>query len=354
MSKVASILRPYCQKVLPLTYDDSLSYYECILKLTDKCNEIIEQFDDWSETIAQLQEAITDIGQMKTDISNLRTDLTQFETITNSRFENLTEVLNSMDAYVKQLAKRVDSTEDSISTLTQLIARIRTALEKQIADTRKELIDYVDNKYINFEQELELLKYKLNQVKVNLQSQIDELRRRVDELDTTVTNPWRTNLGKIPIAKNINFMYNDLADAVPTAEEYVKLGLTAQAYSEFGLRAWDYVRRGKEKLHYFWVCSPAYGWWQEINNVFTSVINYCADTYSAGAYASLGLTADEYSALDITALQYYSFKLHKQGVFVEDGTLSSIQYALLEREGVGYIEGANATFEDGVISFEQI
>lgn len=32
----------YCMKILPLAYDDSLSYYEQLCKLTAKMNEIIE------------------------------------------------------------------------------------------------------------------------------------------------------------------------------------------------------------------------------------------------------------------------------------------------------------------------
>lgn len=32
----------FCQKVLPLTYDESLSYYEFLCKLTHKINEVIE------------------------------------------------------------------------------------------------------------------------------------------------------------------------------------------------------------------------------------------------------------------------------------------------------------------------
>ena len=34
-----------CFKVLPLVYDDSLSYYEVLCKLTTKMNEIIETFN---------------------------------------------------------------------------------------------------------------------------------------------------------------------------------------------------------------------------------------------------------------------------------------------------------------------
>ena len=34
-----------CYKVLPLVYDDSLSYYEVLCKLTNKINEVIEIID---------------------------------------------------------------------------------------------------------------------------------------------------------------------------------------------------------------------------------------------------------------------------------------------------------------------
>ena len=45
MSNVAPF-RFWCQKVLPLVYDDSLSYYEVLCKLKDKINEVIESFHD--------------------------------------------------------------------------------------------------------------------------------------------------------------------------------------------------------------------------------------------------------------------------------------------------------------------
>lgn len=35
-----------CVKVLPLTYDDSLSYYEVLCKVVNKLNEIIEIIND--------------------------------------------------------------------------------------------------------------------------------------------------------------------------------------------------------------------------------------------------------------------------------------------------------------------
>nr|DAL16590.1 MAG TPA_asm: tail spike protein [Caudoviricetes sp.] len=38
-------LRFYCQKVLPLAYDDSLSYYEVLCKVLGKVNELVIQYD---------------------------------------------------------------------------------------------------------------------------------------------------------------------------------------------------------------------------------------------------------------------------------------------------------------------
>lgn len=48
----------YCQKVLPAAFDDSLSYYEQICKLTEKVNEIINK--DESD-LEQIQQAIKEL-----------------------------------------------------------------------------------------------------------------------------------------------------------------------------------------------------------------------------------------------------------------------------------------------------
>lgn len=46
MEKINNIPYYRCQKILPLLYDDSLSYYENVCKLTSKMNEIIENIND--------------------------------------------------------------------------------------------------------------------------------------------------------------------------------------------------------------------------------------------------------------------------------------------------------------------
>ena len=54
-------LRFWCFKVLPLVYDDSLSYYEVLCKVRDKLNEMIESMTELSDTVNDLQEAVAQI-----------------------------------------------------------------------------------------------------------------------------------------------------------------------------------------------------------------------------------------------------------------------------------------------------
>lgn len=54
MNKIDNIPYCRCQKILPLAYDDSLSYYENICKLSSKMNEIIDDINDgYEELISQ-------------------------------------------------------------------------------------------------------------------------------------------------------------------------------------------------------------------------------------------------------------------------------------------------------------
>ena len=45
----------WCQKVLPLTFDDSLSYYEQLCKIANKLNEVIEELNKQAAIIKTLE-----------------------------------------------------------------------------------------------------------------------------------------------------------------------------------------------------------------------------------------------------------------------------------------------------------
>nr|DAK50529.1 MAG TPA: MAD PROTEIN/MAX PROTEIN/DNA factor, DNA, bHLHZ, TRANSCRIPTION-DNA.0A [Caudoviricetes sp.] len=45
----------WCQKVLPLVYDDSLSYYEILCKVVDYINNMIENQKEFTNDLAELK-----------------------------------------------------------------------------------------------------------------------------------------------------------------------------------------------------------------------------------------------------------------------------------------------------------
>ena len=59
-------LRPFrfwCQKVLPLVYDDELSYYEVICKCVDYINNLIENDKAISNDVEQLKKEMKKVKE---------------------------------------------------------------------------------------------------------------------------------------------------------------------------------------------------------------------------------------------------------------------------------------------------
>lgn len=301
---IGSIPFPFCQKILPTVYDNSLSYYEQICKLTRACQEIVEELTDWSDTIKELENAIKDIDNMKADITDIKISLTNVDLTLN----NLDEAIRGVNEYAHTLEGRISDNEKAISDLVKMIANFNANVDVKLAELEARLVKMIESVNADFSEELHLLQLKVNQMKINLQGQIDELKSIVDNIDTSVVNPWHSELGKVSNQRNTRLSYKDLADCILTAEEYCKLGLTADDYSTFGISAMEYAKRGKEKLHFYWVYSAPYGFRQEISNVLTSIVTYLKGTMTAQEYTALNLTADEYSALGLTAQDYYSYE----------------------------------------------
>ena len=90
----------WCQKVLPLVYDDSLSYYETICKLINVVNEVIEKIQENDETRYQyVDEAILSVEKRCKDYSdnNINKLLSQVIAITNAIYS----YINGEDMLIK-------------------------------------------------------------------------------------------------------------------------------------------------------------------------------------------------------------------------------------------------------------
>lgn len=72
--------RFWCQKVLPLVYEDSISYYEVLCKLSEYLNTVITELQSMGEKVESLNNAFT---ELKTYIDNYFTNLDLQEEVNN-------------------------------------------------------------------------------------------------------------------------------------------------------------------------------------------------------------------------------------------------------------------------------
>lgn len=113
-------IRFWCQKVLPLVYDDSLSYYEFLCKVCDKVNEIISAQNKTNNELSNLS---ANLKSIINDILN--------EWLNNGKF---TEILNETlaDFWVNPLwfGAKFDGVTDDSEAIQQAINTGNTKFPK--------------------------------------------------------------------------------------------------------------------------------------------------------------------------------------------------------------------------------
>lgn len=111
----------WCYKVLPLVYDESLSYYEVLCKAMEKINEIITSQNQTNENVTELQNAF---NELKNYVDNYFTNLDVQEEINKKLDAMLTD--GSLDPILQRtkvynsLGLYVNTTTDISDYLTQL------------------------------------------------------------------------------------------------------------------------------------------------------------------------------------------------------------------------------------------
>ena len=94
-SGTVSTLKYWCYKVLPLVYDDSLSYYELLCKVVSKLNEVIEKYSSFDDVVTEIQSAIDEL-QKQIDAF----DTTFIETLIKDKLANMIYVGISDAGYI--------------------------------------------------------------------------------------------------------------------------------------------------------------------------------------------------------------------------------------------------------------
>lgn len=95
--------RFWCQKVLPLVYDDSLSYYELLCKVVNYLNSVIQNVDN-----------------LNTSVDNTNTAFNNLQNYVNTTKDTLVEVYGELEQYVNDYFNNLDVQEEINSKLDSM------------------------------------------------------------------------------------------------------------------------------------------------------------------------------------------------------------------------------------------
>lgn len=280
-------LRYYVTRVLPLVYDDALSYYEVLAKVSKKLNEAIETLNELAETVA-----------------NIETDFYSYAD------EKFLEAKNYADGKVNALALVVDEKYD---TLDSKIDSTATILRNDYIARDNVLQDNINACLSEIESNYRKIKAYVDTENANLKAYVDyELeifKQEIIELlpdNISIYNPVNGKLQ--PINTVIESMYNALRYDALTCSEYDSLNLTASEYDNLGLSAYDFDLYGKKLLykdnnHYMF--SPFTGEYVTIKSVIYELAQlHAVSPITAINYDNLEISATDFEGYDMTAYDY--------------------------------------------------
>ena len=282
-------IRFHCYKVLPLVYDESLSYYEQLCKILYSLNDTIKAVTD-------IQTAIKDIGGNVTELT-----------------EKVNAMVSEIDAFEKNVNDTLQIINETIENYDVRFNNLEAELTKEIQDNVKALKDYIDATLGNIEadvreiieRELQLIYDNIDKLESELKAEIEsEIKKLIDNIpdltNVNVVNPVTGKLSKVQVALDDLFMntrYNAL-----TIDEFNHLHLSVDECNKLmyrsAFRGWSVITWLTEAKELFdkslkhRMANAVTGVWQDFKKSIeenTDMLRICGC-----------LTVEEFGALNMT------------------------------------------------------
>lgn len=343
---------PWMPKVLPLVYNDALSYMENVYALIDWCNKLCEEIRTTYNTLHQEIELAEQNSNKYTD-TQLQNFRVEFAALVDKVDKEIAQLIKDTQAEVERLENELKEYESKVD------AELKAAIE-QLEKESEELREEVRAELLDFEQKFAEFKHDINSEVIRLDSHVtelwtafnkyrvqtnayidfkcEELKHYVDAHTSVrngnnilVYNPVISNTDTLK--KTLVDLYNTNFYGAITADDYAALDLTAQEYAGYELTAWEYAvtarfvffdliyfrglyaeleqfRKDFEKLlqdvdNSLHMTNPITGKYEYIHEVVEMLASYHMNDLTAQEYADKDWSADDYAALNWTA-QYYA------------------------------------------------
>lgn len=218
----------WCQKTLPLVFDDSLSYYEVLCKLVTYVNNLLTDLQTATGSIGTFaQQFVVNQQFLNQMAEQLGTNTAQLETYINGRMEDFSEAYESLQEYVNTYFANLDVQEE-----------INTKLDEMAQDGTLDTLlqpfteDWLENMTEAIEAELA----QQNQTLATQNSRISVLEGRMDTFASLPAGSTSGNAELLDIRTNfLGETYGSAGDAVRAsdliASGYISLPLTIPVIS---------------------------------------------------------------------------------------------------------------------------
>ena len=273
MYKDITPLRFWAQKILPLTYDDSLSYYESLCKFADKVNELIDRMNLYEE-----------------------------------------EYKDYVDEQVSFLKTYIDEQDNATKTVLEIkMENLKNETERQMSELKLKLqqtLDDVNNKLAEYSESLvrlyDFVVSDQNRQDIYFKNLLEEFYHKIwsliDQYTNIIYNP--TNGQLTTVEQAVNDIWNILRYQAMNCIEFEWLGYSCDKWDSIGYSALDFdlysgVKYGK-RICDCWMINPYTGEKSLVTDVICTLIGMKSE----------GLTTEQYDAKDLTALRFDSSNIN--------------------------------------------
>lgn len=275
-------VRYWCFKVLPLVYDDSLSYYEVLCKLTKRLNEVIDNVNELEPLINEMQATLKEIQEQKAEVERqiqllldqMRKDV---DNMIAEAQDEIDERLSAMEAYAKKEFAKYQA--------------LIILLEQQVQDWEVYLKGYYDKGLIE---------------------QWTKLKAYVDQRFLDYSEIWNPVWQEVqPSRKTTQEMYDFVGWAIPagyldainiTAKELEDLRIPAKGWdTKSGVFLWHWWNK---KNHVWEMANPWTGNMDDPRHVLTTLIGMHQEGVTAQELEDANIPVEAYDDSETTAYDH--------------------------------------------------
>lgn len=272
-------IRFYCQKVLPLVYDDSLSYYEALCKFAETLNETIKHV----ESIVASDHAYTDaqIAIVKADFN-----------------KTLNEIVLSINNSLIALQTKVDK---QLADNLILINNLKDYVDSSVIEQNNWVSKQISDLSLYIDKQLVLLKSYIDQQDKTVIAYVDTEIQKVIDMIPEITSVMVKNpiTGKLEtIQQTLDYLTNIFLYFAFTCLEFDLTNLTCSQFDNSEITAFNFDVYGKKYLYkdtQFYMHSPITGSYV----FYQDIINWLIAQHQTNVYTCL-----EFDGLTVTALQF--------------------------------------------------